>query len=71
MIKMTTEDQQDFARTIKEKRMELGWTQERLANEAQIDITTVNRTERGKTKPTHLLREILCKALGLENKWLK
>lgn len=44
---------------IKQLRVRLGWTQERLAHELGVSWTTVNRWENGKAKPSPLAEERL------------
>ncbi len=70
MIKMSDEAQKDFIEMVKRKRKELGWSQNKLALEACVDSKTISCLERGKHKPSHVLRDVICEALGVENVWL-
>lgn len=50
---------------FKKKRLELGLTQQKLAEKACVDITTVNRIEKGKYKPIKGTAELICSALEI------
>jgi putative transcriptional regulator len=44
---------------IKELRMKLGLTQERMAQELGVSFKTVNRWEKGRAKPSAMARKLL------------
>lgn len=51
---------------MRKHRLEVGLTQEKLAFEAQIDLTYVGGIERGKRNPSVLVLARIAKALGIE-----
>lgn len=44
---------------IRRYRRQLGWSQERLAREINVSFSTVNRWERGKSRPNGMARKAL------------
>lgn len=48
-----------FKEEIKQIRKQLGWSQERLARELGLSFSTINRWERGKSKPSSAARRLL------------
>ncbi len=57
--------QQALARTLREHRQRLGWSQERLASTAGLDRSYVGDIERGAVSPTLQTLEKLSAALGI------
>lgn len=51
---------------VRKRRIEVGLTQEKLAFEAQIDLTYVGGIERGKRNPSVLVLVRIANALGIE-----
>jgi transcriptional regulator with XRE-family HTH domain len=51
---------------IKELRVEKGFSQEELANEADIPLSQIGRIERGETNPTVSTIYVICKALEIK-----
>lgn len=54
-----------FAKTIKSKREELGWTQEQLANESGLPQSHISRLENAQHSPSEKTRERIANAMGL------
>lgn len=54
-----------FGSRLKKLRLEAGFTQEELANEADIPINQVGRIERGEVNPTLSTLSALSKALKI------
>jgi transcriptional regulator with XRE-family HTH domain len=52
-----------YGRSLKTMRIALGWTQAKLAEEAQICTRTVGRLESGECVPTRLVVQALHQAL--------
>jgi len=63
---MPSEQPSRFGALIRQLRDERGWTQEKLAREADITVTSVSNVERGATKPNAETVEKLAAAFGLE-----
>ena len=55
-----------FGNNIRALRKEKGWTQEKLADEAEIDIRTVQRIEKAELRPTIDVIISLCLALQVD-----
>src|SRR5262245_6105201 len=55
----------DFGGLVRQLRDARGWTQEKLAREAEITVTSVSNVERGVTKPNAETVEKLAAAFGL------
>ncbi|WP_038757481.1 helix-turn-helix domain-containing protein [Burkholderia pseudomallei] len=51
---------------IREKRKALGWTQEELADRAQIDRSYLGGVERGERNVTFTVLSEICAALGCD-----
>lgn len=51
---------------LREKRKELGWTQEQLAAKADIDRSYIGGVERGERNVTFTMLCAICEALGCE-----
>ena len=51
---------------IREKRKALGWTQEELADRAQIDRSYIGGVERGERNVTFSVLCQICRALGCD-----
>lgn len=49
----------DFAKAVKEIRIELNISQEQLARELHVSFATVNRWENGKNNPNMLAKKAL------------
>ena len=56
----------DFGGLVRQLRDARGWTQEKLAREADITVTSVSNVERGATKPSAETVEKLAAAFGLD-----
>jgi transcriptional regulator with XRE-family HTH domain len=56
----------DFGERVRELRLRRGWTQERLAEEAELNAVQVSHIERGANEPklTTIIR--LARALGVK-----
>ena len=50
-----------FKEEIKQIRKQLGWSQERLARELGLSFSTINRWERGESKPSAAAQQLLNK----------
>ncbi len=59
-----------LAQAIREARHQLGWTQEKLAEEANVDARTVIKIEQGKGNPMFNSLYSLVRALRLDPKQL-
>ena len=55
---------------VRIRRLELGWSQERLAYESGLSVRTVSAIERGDANPTSDVIESLAEALGVSVSWL-
>lgn len=55
-----------ISRTIKQKRILKGYTQEELAELSKVNLRTIQRTENGKTIPHDKTLGMICGALGIE-----
>lgn len=51
---------------IKEIRKRKGWTQEGLAEEARINLRTIQRIEKGESEPRGKTLHLICTALGIQ-----
>lgn len=51
---------------IRDRRKELGWTQEKLADEAEIDRSYIGGVERGERNLTFTVLCQICKALSCD-----
>ena len=49
----------EFAKLVKEIRIELGISQEQLSEELHVSFATINRWENGRNKPNKLARKVL------------
>lgn len=54
-----------FARNVRRSRQKLGITQEKLAFDAEIDLTYVGGIERGKRNPSLLVMGRIARALSV------
>lgn len=63
---MSSHQPMDFGGLVRQLRDARGWTQEKLAREADITVTSVSNVERGATKPSAETVEKLAAAFGLE-----
>ncbi len=54
-----------FARNVRRSRQKMGITQEKLAFEAEIDLTYVGGIERGKRNPSLLVMGRIASALSV------
>ena len=63
---MSSQEPHDFGALVRQLRDARGWTQEKLAREADITTTSVSNVERGATKPSAETVEKLAKAFGLD-----
>lgn len=55
---------------VRNRRLELGWSQERLAYESGLCVRTVSAIECGDANPTSDVIESLARALGVSVSWL-
>jgi putative transcriptional regulator len=55
---------QSDERTVKALRLAKGWTQMRLANEAQVSLSTISNLETGRYQPSLALALKISKLLG-------
>ena len=55
-----------FGNNVRRAREQLGWTQQRLADEAGLDRTYVSGVERGVRNPTVITLVLLARALRVE-----
>lgn len=60
-------NKQQFSKTIRELRQEIGLTQEKLASVLGVSCLTVNRWENGRTQPSPLAIKQIEKVLLVEN----
>lgn len=51
---------------LKRLRLELGWSQQRLADESGVNKATINQVEQGKRSPSIATLESLARAMGAE-----
>ena len=59
----------EFAKLVKEIRIELGMSQEQLSKELHVSFATINRWENGRNNPNKLARKALyefCDKNGVE-----
>ncbi|MCM2491109.1 helix-turn-helix domain-containing protein [Burkholderia glumae] len=63
---MNTGHLQLLGQRIRQRRKDLGWTQEDLADRAEIDRSYVGGVERGERNLTFSVLCQLCKALGCD-----
>lgn len=65
---MKIENPKDLAPFLKEKRQRKGWTQQQLADAAEVSQSTISRLERGLHEPDWLVLHGVLTALcvGLE-----
>jgi y4mF family transcriptional regulator len=56
----------ELGNRIREKRKELGWTQEELADKADIDRSYIGGVERGERNLTFTMLCEICNALGCD-----
>ena len=59
----------EFAKLVKELRIELGMSQEQLSKELHVSFATVNRWENSRNNPNKIARKVLyeyCKNKGLK-----
>lgn len=54
-----------FGRALRQQRTRVGFSQEELAFQAQVDRTFVSRTERGERQPALTTVFMLARALGI------
>ena len=59
-----------LAKAVRGARNQLGWTQEKLAEEADIDVRTVIKIEQGKGNPMFNSLYSLIRALSLDSRQL-
>lgn len=63
---MKTSVLEELGRRIREKRKELGWTQEELAAKAEIDRSYIGGVERGERNLTFTMLCDIAEALGCD-----
>ncbi len=56
---------QNFAKAVRRRRLAGGWSQEALAEKAEVHATYVSMLERGVRKPTLEVADRLARALGV------
>ncbi len=61
----------EFARCLYERRMQLNWTRQMLADKMQVRVATVGNWERGRGFPEIGSRKRLCELLGMSAKQLR
>lgn len=54
---------QTFGARVRERRLELGWSQERLAEESGLDRTYVSGIERAARNPTLAIQDRIAQAM--------
>lgn len=59
-----------FGKQLRELRLKKGWTQEQLADKANMHFTYIGQIERGVRNPSLVNLEKLAKALGISAKEL-
>jgi transcriptional regulator with XRE-family HTH domain len=59
-----------FGKHLKKTRESRGFTQENLANDIEVEISQINRIERGEINTTISTLLVLAKALNIEVKYL-
>ena len=59
-----------FGLKVRSIRLSMGWTQEELANESNLEISQINRIELGKINTSISHAAIIARALGIELKEL-
>lgn len=64
-IPMPPQQPSDFGGLVRQLRDARGWTQEKLAREADLTVTSVSNVERGATKPSAETVEKIAAAFGL------
>lgn len=62
---MSPHQPSNFGELVRHLRDERGWTQEKLAREAGVTVTSVSNVERGATKPSAETVEKIAAAFGL------
>lgn len=55
---------------VRKRRLELSWSQERLAYESGLSVRTVSAIECGSANPTADVIEAIARALGVPAAWL-
>lgn len=60
----------ELGERIREKRKELGWTQERLAEEASVSLNTISRIEGGQTDMSIRVFVRIVRALEADANWI-
>lgn len=55
---------------VRKRRLELSWSQERLAYESRLSVRTVSAIECGSANPTADVIEAIAWALGVPAAWL-
>ena len=61
----TARAQKAFGDSVRQQRARLGWSQEDLGFEAEIDRTYISGIERGVRNPTLVTMLRICRALGV------
>jgi DNA-binding transcriptional regulator YiaG len=59
----------EFAKLVKEIRIELGMSQDQLSEELHVSFATVNRWENGRNNPNKIAKKVLydyCKNKGVK-----
>jgi len=64
-VPMPPQQPSDFGGLVRQLRDARGWTQEKLAREADLTVTSVSNVERGATKPSAETVEKIAAAFGL------
>ena len=60
-----TRYQEDLGRQLAEARASLGWSQDQLAERAQVSVSTVSNVERGRAVAAHRSLLRMCAAMGM------
>lgn len=63
-------DVNGFGERLRERRRELGWTQQELAKRMDIGPMEVSNYERGVSKPKNERSALMAQVLGVSTAWL-
>lgn len=63
-------DVNGFGERLRERRLQLGWTQQELAKRMNIGAMEVSNYERGVSKPKNERSAMMAQVLGVSTAWL-